>query len=349
MELNILNKDLDLIGIVDFCTSLIWTPRYNDVGDFELYVQATAESIKLLQKNNYVSRNDDDMVCIIEKVQTVTDAENGHHLIVTGRDLKSILGRRIIWQQTTLRGTVKDAIYQLINENIINPAIAERKIRNFVLSESKETSEKIETQITGENLLKSVIEICKSYEYGFKVTLNDEKKFVFSLYKGIDRSYQQSTNPYVIFSPEFDNIKTVEYMTDQTEYRNIALVAGEGEGLDRKTVTVGSGSDLDRYEIYVDARDVSTNDGKITLEDYNKLLSERGIENLAALTVKEAFAGEVEPSMNYEYKKDYFLGDVVQIENELGIRIASRIIEIIECVDENGYSMIPTFDTGEGE
>lgn len=349
MELNVFNKNLELIGIVDFYNSIIWTPRYNDVGDFELYLEATPDTINLLQKDNYIGRNDDDMLCIIEKVQTVTDVENGQHLLVSGRDLKSLLSRRIVWEQTTVRGTVEAAIHQLINENIINPTIHERRINNFTLAETKGFSETIEMQITGKNLLETIVEICGSYEYGFKVTLNDEKQFVFSLYKGVDRSYQQSENPYVVFSPNFDNVKTVEYMTDKTEYKNTALVAGEGEGLDRKTVTVGGGSDIDRYEIYVDARDVSTNEGEITIEDYNKLLSERGMENLTTLIMKESFSGDIEPSMNYEYKKDYFLGDIVQIENELGITMSSRITEIIECMDESGYSMVPTFATREGE
>ena len=64
--------------------------------------------------------------------------------------------------------------------------------------------------------------------------------------------------------------------------------------------------------------------------------------------MQKSFEGEVEASVNYTYKEDYFLGDIIQIENEFGIKAAPRIVEIIECMDENGYSMTPTFDSQEG-
>ena len=209
-------------------------------------------------------------------------------------------------------------------------------------------AETVEMQVTGDNLFDVVSSLCQSYGYGFKVTFNDDRQFMFELYKGEDRSYGQDVNPYVVFSPDFDNVKSVDYVSDKTDYKNVALVAGEGEGTNRKTATVGSAAGLDRYEIYVDARDISTNDEEISTEDYNKLLAERGNEDLAASIVQESFEGEVEASVNYTYKEDYFLGDIIQIENEFGIKAAPRIVEIIECMDENGYSMTPTFDSEEG-
>ena len=43
----------------------------------------------------------------------------------------------------------------------------------------------------------------------------------------------------------------------------------------------------------------------------------------------------------------YNLGDIVQIENEYGIQATARILEIIDCEDESGYSTVPTFSTWE--
>ncbi|MDT2284838.1 hypothetical protein P7H17_00070 [Paenibacillus larvae] len=40
--------------------------------------------------------------------------------------------------------------------------------------------------------------------------------------------------------------------------KNIAVVAGQGEGEDRKIVTVGTSTGLNRHEMFVDARDVGT-------------------------------------------------------------------------------------------
>lgn len=337
--------------MIDYHKSGIWTPRYYDVGDFEIYVESTPHTISVLQKGNYVTRPDSTMACIIEKVQATTDTENGKYLIVTGRSLQSILGRRIIWRQTNLAGTVEDCIRQLINENIINPSVPDRKVEGFTLAEKAGFTETVEMQVTGDNLLDVVKDLCQTYEYGFDVNFDDAMRFVFRLYKGIDRSYNQSVNPYVVFSPDFDNIRSSTYTSDKTDYKNVALVAGEGEGVERKMVSVGSAAGLTRYELFVDARDLSTNAGteeEITQEEYNRQLAQRGDESLAAAVVQESFEGEVEPAVNYIYGQDYFLGDIVQVENEYGIQNTPRVTEVIECEDENGYTATPTFAV-EGE
>ena len=351
MEFCILNSERQWIDVIDYHKSGIWTPRYYDVGDFEIYVESTPQTINVLQEGNYVTRPDSNMACIIEKIQATTDAENGKYLIVTGRSLQSILGRRIVWQQTNLSGTVEDCIRQLIIENIINPAIPGRKIEDFILADKVGFEDMMEMQVTGDNLLDVTKNLCQTYEYGFDVNFNDAMQFVFRLYKGADRSYNQSDNPYVVFAPDFDNIKSSTYTADKTNYKNVALVAGEGEGVERKTVSVGTTTGISRYEMFVDARDLSTNAGteeEISLEEYNALLAQRGDENLAAAVMQEAFEGEVEPTENYTYGQDYFLGDIVQVENEYGIRNTPRVTEIIECEDENGYTATPTFAV-EGE
>ena len=106
--------------------------------------------------------------------------------------------------------------------------------------------------------------------------MNDKKQFVFKLYAGADRTYAQTENPYVVFSPKFENIANSNYLESKKEYKNVALVAGEGEGAERKTTSVGEGSGLERRELFVDARDISTTtEDNVTLsdEEYKKQLN----------------------------------------------------------------------------
>lgn len=344
MEFNILNQDMEWIGVMDYHKSAIWVSRYHDVGDFELYVGATSGTLGLLRMGHYVTRPDDDMVCVIERPNIVTDEDGGKYLICTGRSIQGLLSRRIVWSQTNLDGTVEDCIRRLVDENVINPGIPERRIPGFVLGPKQGYTERMEMQVTGDNLLDTVSNLCRTYGYGFRVTLDAQARFVFQLYRGADRSYGQDGNPHVVFSPDFDNLISVDYSADKTEYRNVALVAGEGEGTARKTVTVGTASGLGRYECFVDARDLSTNNGEIPMGTYNSQLMERGVEDLATKGIQESFSGVVEPDVNYTYKQDYYLGDIIQIENEFGITAAPRIIEVMECEDDSGYSLTPTFD-----
>ena len=49
----------------------------------------------------------------------------------------------------------------------------------------------------------------------------------------------------------------------------------------------------------------------------------------------------------FKLNKDYFLGDVVVVNNEKGITSTPRIIEIIYSEDANGIKIVPTFSNWE--
>ena len=347
MYINILDRSLQKIGIIDDFTSLIWTKRYFECGDFEIYVRADDETLALFQQGMYVSRDDDDMICVIETIKLDTDIENGNYLTVSGRCLKSLLERRIVWYQTNLYGRADLALEQLIDNNIINADNSNRNIWRLKLGTIPYTEETINTQITGKNLFDIVIEYCKSYNWGFEI-VRDGVHFVLNFFKGTNRSTNQTKNAYVIFSAEYDNLPRTNYLHSLTAYKNTAKVAGEGEGTLRKTAIIGNeNSDIDRYEVFVDARDVSSNDGEINDADYYLLLAQRGKENLAAAKVVENVDGEIDATEQYVYKQDYFVGDIVSIKTEYGISATARILEVIECEDETGYRIIPTFSSWE--
>ena len=202
----------------------------------------------------------------------------------------------------------------------------------------------MQAQYTGDNLLEQICEICQTYGIGFKVILNDQNQFVFSLFEGTDRSYDQSVNPYVVFSDEYDNLLSSQYEEDYQEIVTDVLVAGEGEGLDRKTLWVSeeNNSGLNRYEMYKDQRNLQTNDGEITDAEYEAQMQESGKESITSITT--AFTGTVYFG-NVEWKQDVNIGDICVIENKRwGIYINSRLIEVIESMSEAGeYSIVPTF------
>lgn len=349
MDIYVKDSTLKTIDIVDSYSSIIWTNRYNSTGDFEIYIRASDSILNSLVIDNYIYRTDDEMMGIIEKHELITDEENGNYFSVTGRDLKSILDRRIVWRQTTLSGTIENCIRKLITENCINPTIPARKINKLILGPVKGFIEMAEIQVTGNNLLEVITDLCKSYSLGFNI-FYDGKNFVFDLYKGIDRSNNQFINPRITFSNAFENLMTSSYEFNKQPYKNTALVAGEGEGLLRKTIQVNTGieqSDLSRREIYIDARDISSNNEEISQSEYDKLLEKRGSDSLNENMPTKKFEAVVDNVQMYVYKKDYFLGDVVNVINEYNISSTPRVSEIIENEDENGYNLIPTFSTME--
>lgn len=351
MDLLVLNKSLDVIAIVDVYESIIWTERYYEYGDFELYTAMTQDLLNYIKTDNYIQRVGSDRVMIIEEIRIDTDSETGNHITITGRSLESILDRRVIWSQTTISGNLQNGIKKLINENIISPSKEERKISNFIFKDSTDsqiTGLTVEAQYTGDNLYDVISKVCEEKSIGFKVSLNENKQFVFELYAGADRSYEQTNYPYVVFSPNFDNIINSNYLESKENLKNVALVGGEGEGTARKYLAIGNTSGLDRRELFVDARDISSEgeDGEtLTTEQYNELLKQRGNEYLADYTDLVSFEGAVETNIMYKYGVDFFDGDIVQIANEYGHEAKVRILEVVISENEEGNSVYPTFKT----
>ena len=340
----IIDKQFNKLAVIDTYKSLIWTTRYYEHGDFELQLPANAKNVSLLTTGSYIVRTDDENVGIIEKVDVKISETNERLIIVSGRFLTAILARRIIAVQTQLTGSVSAAVEELIDDAIINPDIASRAINNFII-EPYTISSNIDVQYTGKNLYEVISDLALQYHFGFKITLNDSNQFVFSLFEGTDRSYNQSSNPYVIFSDEYENLINAEFQKDIKGMVTAVLAAGEGEGLDRKTIWVESEeapSGINRFELYDDSRNTSSNDGEISEADYYKQLAEDGRAFLTAY--ESTFAGEVNFN-NIKFKEDINIGDIVTIESKaLGYKMAARIIEVIESVDASGaYQVIPTF------
>ena len=354
MDLRILNTNLEAIAIVDAYESFIWSDRYYEYGDFELYMAMDSTLLDFLRKDYYIQIRESDHLIIIEDLKIESDAEEGNRLTVTGRSLESILDRRVVWGQKTLSGSLQNAIKTLINESIISPSITDRKIPNFIFEDSTDTaitSLNIDAQYTGDNLYDVVNAICTESSIGFQITLNDSNQFVFKLYSGIDRSYEQTAVPYVIFSPKFDNIVNSNYFESNASLKNVALVGGEDTSQQRKYVTVGSGTGLSRREMFVDARDIRSEvDGKaLSTSEYNAQLQQRGKEKLAENIEIMTFEGEADTTTMFKYGTDFFNGDIVQVANEYGHETKSRIVEITISDDEGGFSIYPTFKTENGE
>lgn len=335
-------------AVIDSASSVIWVTRYNTAGQFELYLRASRDMLKYFYSGYndiLITRDDSDAVMIVDDIQLTTDFENGDYLTITGQDGGGILGRRVIGEQTNFTGTAENCIRNLIDKCIINPTIPERQISNFTLAAAQGYTDQISKQVTGKNLLETVSEICAKYGYGFRVTF-DGTNFVFTLYKGVDRSQGQITNPPVIFSPDYENIGNTSFSFKKSGFRTAVYVAGEGEGSDRKIVYVSYAlAGLQRRETWDDSRNTSstTDGGELTPTEYRTILVEQGQETLRENLFALDFSGEILNVNSYQYGVDYGLGDTVTVKNQYGITGKTTVSEITEVEDAEGYRLIPTF------
>lgn len=340
----LMNKSFGRLAAIDNYVSFIWTTRFYESGDFQLQIPVDSISTQYFQMGYYIIRDDDEHVGIIEDIKIENTSTRKEVMTISGRFLSSLLSRRIIAIQTQVYGQVPSCIQTLINNNAINPSIVARKIPNLSFVSEVVSSMVMQAQYTGKNLLSTITEICKLYGIGFKMILDQNNYFKFVLFEGEDRSYGQSVNPYVVFSDEYDNLISAQYEESRKELVTDILIAGEGEGLDRKTlwVTKTAPTGIDRYEKYQDARNSSTNGGQIDDQTYYNELRGEALQNITTFT--SAFTGKVDFS-NIQYKEDVNVGDIVTIKNnKWGIHINTRLVEVIESVSESGaYSITPSF------
>lgn len=358
MNLFILDESFKSIYLLDSFQSLIWTERYIGAGDFEIYTpinEYVLQIVKFIQDklskrlDTYIWLLEAESAMIVDTVSLSSDVEAGGIAKISGYSLEYLINRRIIWNQTILNGNLQNAVKKLLNENVIAPSIADRRIPNFIFVDStdkKVTDLKLEAQYTGNNLYETLVSICKDRNLGFRVTLNDANQFEFRLYFGTDRSYDQLENPYVVFSKKFENIINSNYLESIRTLKNVTLVAGEDQGQNRKTRIVGSGVGLSRREMYTDARDIQTEteEGELTPEEYNAQLDQRGSEKLSENIYTKTFEGEVEGTNMFKYGVDFFKGDIVQIQTEYGIESKVRVSEVVRSYDRKGYNLYPTFE-----
>lgn len=104
---------------------------------------------------------------------------------------------------------------------------------------ASDSGQKIRIQRTGSNLLDTLTELGETYGVAFGVRFNAEiPRMEFWTRWGRDLTVRQSNNPQVFYSTELDDVLESEYTYNSQDYRNVSLVAGEGEGDDRMYVTV---------------------------------------------------------------------------------------------------------------
>lgn len=274
MYATVLDDSFELRRVIDVFSSLIWNEYYVGYGEFELRFPMDASALDSIKTGWYLSIKESDKLMIIEDIAIQTDVQNGNYAIVKGRSLESILLRRVIRNDTTLAGNFQTGIMRLVNANSVN-ASGNRRISRLTAVPSDDariSAISLEAEFeAGDNLYDAVCGLCESERVGFRIIPDyDDKSFKFELYLGADRSYDQNANPWVVFSPKFENLKYTNMEMDLRDYKNTAIV--ENRYTTRDTVTDADGNettvenehvitvevngeltDLERREIFVSA------------------------------------------------------------------------------------------------
>lgn len=242
LKMEVYSPFLELLGLLEIQNSVMWENKAFSAGSFTLNSLITEESKSLLVPENIIWIAGDD-AGIIEYVQQET-GEDGPYITVKGCNLTGALGRYILWGPYNLTGPVPEIMRRLVDSCCIHPALGDfpetRIIPNLVLSDEIAASgPSIRSQKTGGNLLDALEELGTAYGVPFGVRFNPTvPQMEFWARYGVDRSIHQDSSEPIFYSTELDDVLSSEYSYNAQNYRNVAVVAGEGEGNNRVMVIV---------------------------------------------------------------------------------------------------------------
>lgn len=340
MELNVYTPGFEYLGCIDTFTSFRFRRQCFDAGEIELHCQANENNLYLAQEDYFILRDGYDEIGVIEG-RKIGDGDDGAMIAATGRLGNCILERAIIDKTYNINGKIEEAMRKLISEQL--PKV----YANIELGALNGFTETVSAQISYKSLLAALIALSKCSNIFFRLRPDVAgKKLIFETYKGKDRTISQAENPRVVFSDLDETLSSPTYEKNKKNYKNYAIVAGEGEGDARTVITVNRiKAGEDRRELFVDAKDLQK--GDLTQDEYIAQLTQRGNEKLDEAVIVENFETSIETSGNYKYREDWDVGDEITChKSEWNIIADTRITEAEEVYEqdtgENG-TVTPVF------
>lgn len=349
IELVVLDENFNVLGIIDGFQTLMWKRKYYETGAYELH--CSDEYFALLKAGKYLYRKDRDELGILRGPAYNRDNTGQKKAVASGKFAESLLSDRIFAAIYDYSGTAEAVPRAMVTDLAISPADTDRVIPHLALGDAAGLGTAVEGQVFGENLHDKVREVCKAQELSIKIRLDYlTNALLFTVWQGLDRTQNQTANAWATFSDDFENVISTEIKTDKTDLRNVAYVAGEGEGEDRIVEEVDLSDGGERRELWLEASDVTRTQDGVTLPEleYRALLHQRGVEKLAEYNGVESVNCEIDANSNLVYRTDFDLGDLcTYVDNDHGVLSEARITEIDETY-ENGVTTIAAV-IGEGK
>lgn len=337
--IRVIDLNFNLLTEIDDYESLVFSRSFHNYGEFELRINRYKNNTDKLQKGNIIFLNSKKVGII--KHREIDLNESGklsENWVIKGYTLEYIFTQRIIIPPTgqendSINSNAETVIKHYIENSITNPVDTDRKIDIIQLATNQNRGTNIDWSSRYKNLAEEIETIALNTGLGISMKIDtDILKWIFDVYEGRDLTTQQSTNPPVIFSYDYDNIKTQHFVDSDIGYKNYGYVGGQGEGTERTIVEVGSSIGIDRIETFIDARDSDAN------------LLERGEQKLNELKSVKTLEGQVLTYGPFIYEKDWELGDIVTIQNKgWSVTMDARITEIKEIYEPDGFQLEVTF------
>lgn len=349
-------------GVVDEFESVVWTERYRDSGEVNLVVAETPANRAFITEGIFLHTPSSQEIMLIDTISI----EDGS-ITATGRTLTDFLKQRIFrktWQGNVdswvTSGTLgAGASINVFLQDLINPATyltgglvltsgANEAFTNLTLAPDV-SGPAVRLTIPYGDLFTAVQQTADSDDLGFTMypqsVTDGTGNLYFKVYRGVDRSSGQSTNPLVAFDPAMDSITGIKELRSLSGFKNVAYVWPSGITAQTQIVAVyGPGASsltrFNRRSMMVTASDVNAAD--YTSAELITLLTQVGKDALANNNYVRMLDGQLVPQNAFVYGTDYSLGDVIDLRGTTSIAQKARVTEYIRAQDSTGERAYPT-------
>ncbi len=331
MVINIIDREFNFLGQIDEYESFIPTKKWHGIGNFELHLNINNAHAEYLQKENIIFTDEKKAYVILyREIDSVTNK-----LVVKGLELKSYLARWLVFPPTGYAYYRVNSNVETIMKEYVQATLIRKGIANIVVADDLGRGDKTVYQSRYKNLADELEKLSLASNLSWDISLDlDNKRFIFDIVEGRDVTVNQDALPPAIFAIEYDNIAEQKLTDSKLDYRNTAIVAGQGEGVDRAITVVGDSQGYDSFETFVDARDIENDND----------LPARGNQKLSETQEILTFDSRVLTDKNLIYEEDFRLGDIVTIQNnQWNITTDRRITEVTEIYESTGFRLDVAF------
>jgi len=367
MQLYTLTRKFIPNELINQFTSAIWTERYSSAGDMQLVVPATPYNLRLLRQGTFIGLRGTKEIMMLE-----TQSVEKSLLTVTGSSLVKFLGERMAWFRNedydaeSSPKYVADLVRTTTPAQMISTAVQYMAIdpepytSGYALANLDWTRDTIpglqlgavsesgtSKQLTFPNgpLYEGIQRIATDEGVGIKLYLESAQYrtgtwvLKFATYLGKDRTSGQETNALVRLTPKLDSLSDVKEIGTLANYKNVIYVNYKNKISTHyidPSLPIPEG--FDRRVLLVEAPDIYlATEARITA--YRETVA----RNEAAKHIYvQTVDGQISPQIGYQFRTDYNLGDIIELEGFTGIISKARITEYIRSQDQFGEREYPT-------
>lgn len=309
--------------------NLQWTREYYQPGQFSVQIAAADFQPSMA----YLYTPDRPETGIIQKV-ALTETVKGRFLQLSGYFLEANLNDKVVWPTYYATGSIPSAVVAMLRQ--YKDDIPLLTVADAPAVQTDETS----WQETGGQLADVAYTRLRTVQHSLRCRYDYQANTITAeIWQGMDRTQEQSANPFVTFSDGFGNLAQVDASMDRSNYKNYAVVVGQDQAENRKVAYADLSGGGYKRVLYVDARSERWDPEKQTEAEYLASLQQKGLDALLDYAVIhnvdiQAAAG------GFVYREDWDLGDLVDvIVAEIGMAMQARIVTVREVFKQNNHTV----------